>query len=122
VSNHGGRQLNAAPVSIHSLTQIRQAVGHDMPLIFDSGIRSGEHVIKAIALGADFVMLGRLVMFGLGSGGATGLSNILDVIADEASAVMGLIGQTQVSDIDEYCLASSHGYLSSQDMQRSVAE
>jgi isopentenyl diphosphate isomerase/L-lactate dehydrogenase-like FMN-dependent dehydrogenase len=61
-------------------------------------------------------------MFGLGSGGATGLSNILDVIADEASAVMGLIGQTQVSDIDEYCLASSHGYLSSQDMQRSVAE
>ncbi len=122
VSNHGGRQLNAAPVSIHSLTQIRQAVGHDMPLIFDSGIRSGEHVIKAIALGADFVMLGRSVMFGLGAGGAAGLSNILDVIGDEASAVMGLIGQTQVSDIDEYCLASSHGYLSSQDMQRSVAE
>jgi isopentenyl diphosphate isomerase/L-lactate dehydrogenase-like FMN-dependent dehydrogenase len=68
VSNHGGRQLNAAPVAIDSLVEIRNAVGGGFPLIFDGGIRNGEHVIKALAAGANFVMLGRSVMYGLGAG------------------------------------------------------
>ena len=59
VSNHGGRQLDGAPAAIHALPQVRAAVGADYPLIFDSGIRSGEDIVKALALGADFVMLGR---------------------------------------------------------------
>ncbi len=57
VSNHGGRQLNAAPAAIDSLGQIRRAVGTEMPLIFDGGVRNGEHVVKALAMGADFVII-----------------------------------------------------------------
>jgi L-lactate dehydrogenase (cytochrome) len=108
VSNHGGRQLNSAPTTIESLGVIRQAVGDSMPLIFDGGIRSGEHVIKALASGADFAMVGRGAMYGLGAGGATGLSDILDVISSEASSVMGLIGNKNVADVGKENLATTH--------------
>ena len=108
VSNHGGRQLNSAPTSIESLTQIRRAVGNAMPLIFDGGIRNGEHVIKALALGADFVMLGRSALFGLGAGGSEGLSDILDLISTEASAVMGLAGHQKITEISAKNLACTH--------------
>ena len=108
VSNHGGRQLNSAPTTIESLGVIRQAVGDSMPLIFDGGIRSGEHVIKALASGADFAMVGRGAMYGLGAGGATGLSDILDVISSEASSVMGLIGNKNVADVGKENLAATH--------------
>jgi L-lactate dehydrogenase (cytochrome) len=108
VSNHGGRQLNSAPTSIESLAQIRQAVGNAMPLIFDGGIRSGEHVIKALASGADFAMVGRSALFGLGAGGAGGLSDILDLISTEASAVMGLAGHQKIAEISADSLASAH--------------
>ena len=108
VSNHGGRQLNAAPTTIESLSTIRQAVGSSMPLIFDGGIRSGEHVIKALASGANFAMVGRGAMYGLGAGGATGLSDILDVISSEASSVMGLIGNKNVADVGKENLATTH--------------
>jgi isopentenyl diphosphate isomerase/L-lactate dehydrogenase-like FMN-dependent dehydrogenase len=106
VSNHGGRQLNAAPAAISSLLEIRQAVGPKMPLIFDSGIRNGEHVVKALATGADFVMLGRSAMYGLGAGGGSGLSSVFDMISRETSAVMGLVGRQRPNMIDETCLAS----------------
>ncbi|MDA9929794.1 alpha-hydroxy-acid oxidizing protein [Alphaproteobacteria bacterium] len=108
VSNHGGRQLNAAPPAIDSLGQIRECLGDDMPLIFDSGVRNGEHVIKALASGANFAMVGRSVMYGIGAGGADGLSQILDAIAAEASSVMGLAGQLRAADIDSNNLAASH--------------
>ena len=122
VSNHGGRQLNAAPPAIDALGKIRAAVGDTMPLIFDSGIRSGEHIIKALASGADFVMLGRSVMYGLGAGGATGLSDILDLTGNEASAIMGLLGHTDIESIDRNSLASSHEHLSLRTVNRSIAE
>jgi isopentenyl diphosphate isomerase/L-lactate dehydrogenase-like FMN-dependent dehydrogenase len=67
-------------------------------------------VIKAIASGADFVMIGRSAMFGLGAAGATGLADILDSFAREASSVMGLAGKTKIGDIDTSCLAVAHGY------------
>ena len=108
VSNHGGRQLNSAPTSIESLSVIRQAVGNAMPLIYDGGIRNGEHVIKALASGADFAMVGRSALYGLGAGGARGLSDILDLISAEASAVVGLAGHRQVTDINADSLASAH--------------
>lgn len=108
VSNHGGRQLNAAPTTIESLVAIRKAVGSTMPLIFDGGIRSGEHVIKALASGANFAMLGRGAMYGIGAAGASGLSDILDVISSEASSVMGLIGHKSVTEISAANLAATH--------------
>ena len=64
VFNHGGRQLNAAPTAISSLPQICNAVGHDMVLIFDGGVRRGEDIIKARDAGADFVMVGRPFLYG----------------------------------------------------------
>tara|TARA_B100001093_G_scaffold408880_1_gene397809 strand:- start:148 stop:1344 length:1197 start_codon:yes stop_codon:yes gene_type:complete len=108
VSNHGARQLNAAPPSIESVAPVRAAIGDDMPLIVDGGVRSGEHVIKAIASGADFVMIGRSAMFGLGARGAEGLSDIIDSFAREASSVIGLVGKTRMDDIDATCLAEAH--------------
>ena len=108
VSNHGGRQLNSAPTSIESLGIIRETVGENMPLIFDGGIRSGEHLIKALASGANFAMVGRSAMYGLGAGGATGLSDILDLISNEASSVMGLIGKKSVTDVGKANLATTH--------------
>ena len=108
VSNHGGRQLNSAPTSIESLGIIRETVGENMPLIFDGGIRSGEHVIKALASGANFAMVGRSAMYGLGAGGATGLSDILNLISNEASSVMGLIGKKSVTDVGKANLATTH--------------
>ena len=108
VSNHGGRQLNGAPTSIESLAVIRQTVGNGTPLIYDGGIRNGEHVIKALASGADFAMVGRSALYGLGAGGARGLSDILGLISTEASAVMGLAGHRQVTDISVENLASAH--------------
>ena len=110
VSNHGARQMNAAPPAMTSIAPVRAAIGNDMPLIVDGGVRSGEHVIKAIASGADFVMIGRSAMFGLGAAGATGLADILDSFAREASSVMGLAGKTKIGDIDTSCLAVAHGY------------
>jgi L-lactate dehydrogenase (cytochrome) len=108
VSNHGGRQLNAAPTTIASLGHIRGAVGDAMPLIFDGGITNGEHVIKALASGANFAMVGRSAMYGLGSGAEQGLSEVLDMIGQEASSVAGLIGHTKIADIGPANLAASH--------------
>ena len=99
VSNHGGRQLAAAPATADVLPDIRKAVGEIYPLIFDSGVRSGEDVVKALALGADFVMLGRPLLFALGANGAKGLSGLLDEFAQEISTVMAQIGICDATDI-----------------------
>ena len=97
VSNHGGRQLDAAPAAISALPQIRAAVGPDTPLIFDSGIRNGEDIVKALALGADLVMLGRTAMYAIGADGARGLSTLVGLLEEEISATLAQIGLTSVS-------------------------
>ena len=122
VSNHGGRQLNAAPVAIDSLVEIRNAVGGAFPLIFDGGIRNGEHVIKALAAGADFVMLGRSVMYALGAGGAVGLGQILDLIEAEASSAMGLLGCRNVAELGAANLAGNYETLMLRTMLERAAE
>ena len=105
VSNHGGRQLNAAPAVISSLPQIRNAVGHDMVLIFDGGVRRGEDIIKARAAGADFVMVGRPFLYELGAAGEKGIHLITDILAEEAYITMGLIGETELKTIGPQNLA-----------------
>jgi len=107
VSNHGGRQLDSAPAAIDQLPLIRQSVGADFPLIFDSGIRDGEGVIKALAMGADFVMIGRALLYGLGAGGEDGLRQIIELISNEISLAMAQLGCSDVAKINQDILVRS---------------
>jgi L-lactate dehydrogenase (cytochrome) len=99
VSNHGGRQLDSVPPAIQLLPIIRAAVGPDFPLMFDSGVRNGEDIVKALALGADFVMLGRPALFALGAEGERGLNTLLDCFAEDISVVMAQLGITSINQL-----------------------
>ena len=100
VSNHGGRQLDSAPPAIQMLPLIREAVGPDYPLLFDSGIRNGEGVVKALALGADFVMLGRPFLYGVGAAGEQGVRAVVDVLSNEISVTLAQLGRPDIEDVD----------------------
>ena len=100
VSNHGGRQLDAAPAAITMLPLIREAMGEGYPLIFDSGVRDGGGVIKALALGADFVMLGRPLLYGIGAAGTEGLNAVIDLMIQQIDATLAQIGQPDINRID----------------------
>ena len=100
VSNHGGRQLDAAPASIVQLRKIREALGPDATLFFDSGVRSGDDIVRALACGADFVFLGRPFLYALAANGATGLQQIIDVLAQQTSTVMAQCGATSIAGIN----------------------
>ncbi len=100
VSNHGGRQLDAAPAAIDMLPLLREALGPDYPMLFDSGIRGGEGVVKALALGASFVMLGRSLLYGLGADGEHGLQRVIDLVRNEISVTMAQIGCTGIQQIN----------------------
>ncbi|HED14832.1 MAG TPA: alpha-hydroxy-acid oxidizing protein [Gammaproteobacteria bacterium] len=99
VSSHGGRQLDSAPPAIHMLRHIRDAVGKDFPLFYDSGIRSGEDVVKAYAMGANFVFLGRPLLFAMAAGGLTGLEQIHNVFSTETSITLAQIGIRKMSAV-----------------------
>ncbi|TFJ95110.1 short-chain dehydrogenase [Platysternon megacephalum] len=99
VSNHGGRQLDGAPSAISMLARIAQAVGGDTELMFDSGIRSGQDVMRALALGAKSCMIGRAYIYGLGAAGEAGVAKAIDIISKELLTTMGLCGVNRVSDI-----------------------
>jgi isopentenyl diphosphate isomerase/L-lactate dehydrogenase-like FMN-dependent dehydrogenase len=92
VSNHGGRQLGSLPTSIEVLPAIRAAVGKDYPLIIDSGIRSGEHIVKALASGADFCLLGRAIVYSVAGMGVSGPATVMDLLRAEMEQVLGQIG------------------------------
>jgi len=96
VSSHGARQLDSAPAPITVLPDIRAAVGADFPLFFDSGIRSGEDVLRAVDQGADFIFLGRILQFAIAAGGEAGLHAMWDVLSEEMSIAMAQTGQTQI--------------------------
>lgn len=104
VSNHGGRQLDGAPSSISMLPAIVEAIGDRMEVWLDSGIRSGQDVIKAVALGAKAVMLGRAHLYGLGAMGEAGVAKALEIIATEMDLTLALCGQTDVQKIDRSIL------------------
>ncbi len=105
VSNHGGRQLDSATASINALPLIRKALGDDFPILFDSGIRSGSDILRALALGADFVMFGRPLMYAIGADGARGLRRIINLIKEELSTNLGLVGLTDINEVDKKILA-----------------
>jgi len=105
VSNHGGRQLDGAPSSIEALPEIVDAVGSQMEVMFDGGIRSGQDVMRALALGAKSCMIGRAYAYGLGAGGEAGVAKALDIIAKEMLTTMGLCGVNTIAEIDDNLLA-----------------
>jgi L-lactate dehydrogenase (cytochrome) len=105
VSNHGGRQLDGAPSSIEALPEIVDAVGSKIEIMFDSGIRSGQDVMRALALGAKSCMIGRAYVYGLGAAGEAGVAKALDVLGKELTTTMGLCGVNTIAEIDENVLA-----------------
>ena len=105
VSNHGGRQLDSATASINALPLIRKALGDDFPILFDSGIRSGSDILRALALGADFVMFGRPLMYAIGADGAKGLRRIINLIKEELSTNLGLVGLPDINEVDKKIIA-----------------
>ena len=107
ISNHGGRQLDAAPHPLHQLPHIRAIVGSKMPLIVDSGVRSGLDVAKAIASGADFVMLGRPFLYAVAALGARGGEHAAAILMDELQDVMRQLGVTTIAGLAEVPVSRS---------------
>ncbi len=105
VSNHGGRQLESATPAIDALPLIRKALGKEFPIIFDSGIRSGGDIVRSLAFGADYAMIGRPLMYGMGADGSKGLRRILNIIKEELSTTLGLVGLNDINDISSEIIA-----------------
>jgi len=105
VSNHGGRQLDGAPSSISMLPKIVDAVGHQIEVHVDGGIRSGQDVLKAVALGAKGTYIGRPFLYGLGAGGKAGVTTALDIIRKELDITMALCGKRDIRDINRDVIA-----------------
>ena len=100
VSNHGGRQVDGAVATLDALAEVREAVGPDYPLLVDGGIRRGADVVKALALGADAVLLGRLYAYGLAVGGAAGVEAVLRQLLAEVDLTLALCGGSSLRDLD----------------------
>lgn len=107
VSNHGGRQLDGAPSSISVLADIVDAVGDKIEVLFDGGIRSGQDVLKALAIGAKGTFIGRAFLYGLGAGGKQGVTEALEIIRKELDVTMALCGERDVKNLDRNNLYKS---------------
>ncbi len=107
VSNHGGRQLDGAPSSISALPKVADAVGADIEVMFDGGIRTGADVLRALALGARSCMIGRSYIYGLGAGGQAGVAKAIEVLGKELDVTMALCGVKSVEDIDRRVVAQA---------------
>jgi len=99
VSNHGGRQVDAAPATIDALPAVAEAVAGRMPVLLDGGVRRGADVVKALALGATACLLGRPTLWGLATAGEAGVAHVLDIYRREIDRVMGLCGLARIADI-----------------------
>ncbi|WP_151704952.1 alpha-hydroxy acid oxidase [Nitrincola alkalilacustris] len=104
VSNHGGRVLDSQPSTIEVLPAIRRSVPAEIPVLLDSGIRRGSDIFKALASGADAVLLGRSVFYALAVAGPFGVAHILRILRDELEATMALCGCARLADIKSSCL------------------
>jgi isopentenyl diphosphate isomerase/L-lactate dehydrogenase-like FMN-dependent dehydrogenase len=100
VSNHGGRQVDGAVAALDALVEVRDEVGADVTLLMDGGIRCGADVLKALALGADAVLLGRLYAYGLAVGGAAGVEAVIRQLAAEVDLTLALAGGRSVREVD----------------------
>jgi L-lactate dehydrogenase (cytochrome) len=106
VSNHGGRQLDGAPSSILVLPAIAGSVGSSIEILFDGGLRSGQNMMRAIALGARACLSGRAYIYGLGAGGQAGVTRAIEILHNELDVSMALTGVTSIADIDRRVIAA----------------
>ena len=104
VSNHGGRNLDTVPATIDALPRIADQVAGRFPILIDSGIRRGTDILKAVALGANAVMIGRPTLYGLASAGPEGVSRVIEILRHELEMAMALTGRTSLSQIDRSVL------------------
>jgi L-lactate dehydrogenase (cytochrome) len=105
VSNHGGRQLDGAPSSISMLPRIADALVSDIEIMFDGGIRSGQDLFRALALGAKACLSGRAYIYGLGAGGQAGVTRAIEIIRNELDVTMALTGVKNIGQIDRRTIA-----------------
>jgi L-lactate dehydrogenase (cytochrome) len=104
VSNHGGRQLDGTVSSISMLPRIVEAVGSGLEVLFDGGVRSGQDVMRAIAMGAKGCIVGRPYMYGLGAGGEAGVARAIEIIRKELDVTMALTGVNSIAEIGRHTL------------------
>jgi lactate 2-monooxygenase len=107
VSNHGGRQVDGAIGALDALPPVRQAVGDELPILFDSGVRTGADIFKALALGADAVCIGRPYVWGLALDGQAGVEHVLRCLLAELDLTVALSGYTEISQLDVSALTRS---------------
>ena len=107
VSNHGGRQLDGAPSSISALPKIADTVGGEIEVMFDGGIRSGQDLMRALALGARSCLIGRAYIFGLAAGGEAGVAKAIDIIRSELDVTMALCGVNSIKEIGRQVIAAA---------------
>jgi lactate 2-monooxygenase len=107
VSNHGGRQVDGAVAALDALVEVRAALGRDAVVLMDSGIRRGADVLKALALGADAVLLGRPYAYGLAVGGQEGVETVIRYLIAETDLTLALVGATRAGDLDSSWIAAS---------------
>jgi L-lactate dehydrogenase (cytochrome) len=100
VSNHGGRQLDDSPATIDALPRILDAVGDEVEVILDSGIRRGRDIVKALALGARACLIGRAYLYGLGTGGERGVDTAIAMLGEEVRRALQLAGARSIGDLD----------------------
>ena len=97
VSNHGARQLDMMPSPLDVLPMIRSAVGPDVPLLLDSGVRRGSDIVAALCMGADFVLTGRATLYGATAGGLEGVKKAVSILQREIDLVLGQIGAVNLA-------------------------
>lgn len=104
VSNHGGRQLDGAPATISALPEVRAALGPGPEVLVDGGVRRGSDVVRALALGATAVLVGRPYLYGLAAGGEAGVRRVLELLRGELERTLVLLGRAGVAEIDRSCV------------------
>ena len=100
LSNHGGRQLDRAPVPFQLLPQIRREVGADPTIMIDTGIMNGADIVASIAMGADFTLIGRAYLYGLMAGGRAGVDRTIEILRSEITRTMALLGVSSIEELE----------------------
>ncbi|MGF3055897.1 alpha-hydroxy acid oxidase [Microbacterium sp. YY-01] len=100
LSNHGGRQLDRAPIPFHLLPTVRKAVGDDFTVMIDTGIMNGADIVASVALGADFTLIGRAYLYGLMAGGRAGVDRTIEILRTEIERTMRLLGVSSIAELE----------------------